>query len=183
MLLANTPPSILRQCLNVLSKPFTYSFTNTFLRYQRRTHIQHQDFRPRSHIKHNLPPYYTANYSTNNNLNLKWPTRSKFKSLSAGELRDRKRIKELRIDNIHDNLLQLALTGDYTRTKSSIDTLLEERDEKPAPQVYEALLLANVDSENGSASEAASILEEMTDEGIVPDASVFHACLRVGYVL
>ena len=57
--------------------------------------------------------------------------------------------------------------------------LVRERGQKPNLKLYDALLLANTDSQNGSAGEVARILDEIAMEGLVPDSATYHAALKV----
>jgi len=98
--------------------------------------------------------------------------------LSAEEFRDHGIKRKLDEDDYH-NLRQLSLEGSLPRTQRFVKYLVKDLGEEPNVRIYNAMLLANADHEHGSASEAASILEEMVTERITPDAATYHAALRV----
>lgn len=98
---------------------------------------------------------------------------------SALEMRDQGFIRELDIQSVYRKLRQIALGGNHTQTQACVNILMNERDEKPNVRLYNALLLANVDHENGSASEISDLLEEMANEGFTPNSATYHAVLKV----
>ena len=98
---------------------------------------------------------------------------------SNGDRRDQDLVRELDIQNAYHKLRQIALGGKYSQIQACVKILVKERGEQPNIRLYEALLLANADHEYGSASETASILEEMTKEGMARGAATYHAVLRV----
>ena len=83
------------------------------------------------------------------------------------------------IQTVYHKLRQIALVGNYPVTQACVNILVKERGERPNLRMYEALLLANADHANGSASEVVRILGEMEKVGIKPDAATYHAILRV----
>ena len=95
------------------------------------------------------------------------------------ELRGQEQVKRLEIGIAYQNLRHIALGANYRQTQECVQILVEERGEEPNLRLYEALLLANADHEHGSASEVASILEEITNERLTPDSATYHAMLRV----
>ena len=95
------------------------------------------------------------------------------------ELGHQERARRLEIGIAYQNLRQIALGANYHHTQQCVRTLVRERGEKPNLRLYEALLLANADHENGSAFEVARILEEIKYEGLTPDSATYHAVLRV----
>lgn len=98
---------------------------------------------------------------------------------SALEMRDQGYMRELDIQTAYQTLRQIALGGNRTRTQACVNILITERDEKPNVKLYDALLLANVDHQNGSASEISDLLEEMANEGFTPTSATYHAVLKV----
>ena len=72
-----------------------------------------------------------------------------------------------------------ARRGDNVRTKDYITLLVEKRGEKPSLQLYHAMILANVDPQDGSPYEVVSLLQEMVQEGLYPDSAIYHAVLKV----
>lgn len=103
-----------------------------------------------------------------------WKTKSQ-----SAELRAQEQLRRLEIGIAYQNLRHIALGADYRLTQECVRILVEERGEKPNLRLYDALLLANADHEQGSASEVARILEEVKNAGLTPDSTTYHAILRV----
>jgi len=101
---------------------------------------------------------------------------------SALELRDQGFMRELDIQTVYQKLRQIALGGNHSQIQVCVNILLTERGEKPNVRLYDALLLANVDHEYGSASEVSNLLEEMANEGFTPNSATYHAVLKVADV-
>lgn len=179
MPLANTTINTLRQRVYPSSKAPTCYLACALLKRQPQLLARCCRFRLQSYGRPVVTVSRNAPYSTRSIYNREWNDQPKKRDPNAGELPDRQCMKELDIDQAYFELRQIALAGDYTQTRACVDILIKERGEEPNARLYDALLLANVDPENGSASEAASILEEMVNEGIAPDAAVCHAVLRV----
>ena len=60
-----------------------------------------------------------------------------------------------------------------------IRMLMRDRGERPDGRHYVAMILANADAENGSASEVEVLLKEMAAEGIALSSGAYHAILKV----
>lgn len=97
----------------------------------------------------------------------------------ALDLRDQGFMRTLDTETVYHKLRQIALNGGHSQIQACVSILLTERGEKPNVRLYDALLLANVDHEYGSAHEACKLLEEMATEGIAPDSATYHAALKV----
>lgn len=95
------------------------------------------------------------------------------------QLRDQDRVRQLALGTAYQTLRQTALGGQYSQTQACISILVKERGEEPNLRLYDALLLANADHEHGSASEIATLLEELASEDLTPDSATYHAALRV----
>ena len=95
-------------------------------------------------------------------------------------VRDDARIRDLDITSSYQELRRIALKGDYVHIRSNVKTLVRERAQKPNLRLYDALLLANADTQYGSAAEVVGIFEELAAEGLTPDSATYHAALRVG---
>ena len=95
-------------------------------------------------------------------------------------VRDQACMRDLDITYSYQELRNLIAKGDYTHIRNCVKTLVKERSQKPNLRLYYALLLANTDTQHGSAGEVARILEEIASEGLVPDSATYHAALRVG---
>ena len=72
------------------------------------------------------------------------------------------------------------MKGNYTSTRDIVSILVKERGQKPNLRLYDALLLANMDHQDGSAGEVARLLDEIAVEGLTPDSATYHAALKVG---
>lgn len=110
-----------------------------------------------------------------------------WKSLLVGQhvrnqehVRDQARTRDLDIQSAYQELRKLSLKGDFINIKNCVNILVKERGQKPNLRLYDALLLANTDSQYGSAGEVARILDEIAAEGLAPDSATYHAALRVG---
>ena len=88
-------------------------------------------------------------------------------------------MRKLDIGTAYQQLQQTALAGNYRQIQVLIKILVEERGEKPSLRLFDALLLANADHKDGSASELVKLLEEIANEGMTPDSATYHAILRV----
>ncbi len=94
--------------------------------------------------------------------------------------REQARIRDLDITLAYQELRRSTSQNvDYAHVRNIVKILVKERGQKPNLRLYDALLLANTDSENGSAGEVARILDEMAVEGLIPDSTTYHAALRV----
>ena len=96
------------------------------------------------------------------------------------ELPGRLRLHDLTTEAAYEELRRASHTGNYLRVQALVRMLVRDRSEEPNPRLYLALLLANTSPQHGSPGEVAKILQEMGDEGLTPDSSIYHAVLRVG---
>lgn len=92
---------------------------------------------------------------------------------------DLARVRSLDIASSYQELRRSTLKGDYTHIRDVVEILVKERGQKPNLRLYDALLLANTDSQKGSAGEVARIIDEIAMEGLIPDSTTYHAALRV----
>ena len=60
-----------------------------------------------------------------------------------------------------------------------VEHLVKARHEKANIPLYNALILANGDTQMGSAGEVAALFQEMETEGITPESATYHAILKV----
>ena len=94
--------------------------------------------------------------------------------------REQARIRDLDITLAYQELRRSTSQNvDYAHVRDIVKILVKERGQKPNLRLYDALLLANTDNENGSAGEVARILDEIAVEGLIPDSTTYHAALRV----
>ena len=83
------------------------------------------------------------------------------------------------IDRLYDELHTSHSKGQYEFVQSIIRKLVEDHHQEPDLRLYEGLILSNADPQNGSAAAVEEILEDMGNEGIVPDSAIYHAILKV----
>ena len=88
-------------------------------------------------------------------------------------------IPELSTEAAYGQLRLAAKQGDYVRAKDYITLLVGKRREKPTAHLYYAMILANTDPQYGSPNEVASLLQEMSKEGLRPDSAIYHAVIKV----
>lgn len=111
--------------------------------------------------------------------------RTKYKAATSEKtgkwlrLSDDRAISDLSTEEIYEELRQAAKQCDYGRTKQYVTLLVAGRGEKPSIQLYHAIIMANANSQYGSPSEVGRLLQEMVQEDIPPDASIYHAALKV----
>ena len=99
--------------------------------------------------------------------------------LVGQHVRDQARIRNLDTAAAYQELRRSTLKVDYTHIRDVVKILVKERGQKPNLRLYDALLLANTNSQSGSAGEVARILDEIATEGLIPDSTTYHAALRV----
>ena len=100
--------------------------------------------------------------------------------LVGRNLREQARIRDLDVTLAYQELRKSTSQNvDYDHVRDIVKILVKERGQKPNLRLYDALLLANTDNENGSAGEVARILDEIAVEGLIPDSTTYHAALRV----
>ena len=95
-------------------------------------------------------------------------------------LQGRNRTHELTNEAAYKELRRASHAGNYSRVQMLAKMLMKERGEKPSPELYLALILANTDPQHGSPAEVARLLQEMVNDRLTPDSSSYHAALRVG---
>lgn len=69
--------------------------------------------------------------------------------------------------------------GHYAVAQECLEELLVVNGVKPAAYMYNALVRVNLDSWYGSSEEVAMLLEDMLQEGLVPDTWLWHDILKV----
>ena len=87
--------------------------------------------------------------------------------------------RQAEIDALYEELHASNKRGKYEWTISNIRKLVEDHHQRPSIPLYVALILSNTDPKKGSASAIEEILEEMGNEGIVPDPAIYSAILKV----
>lgn len=80
---------------------------------------------------------------------------------------------------LYELLRKAASRGQGQVVERLVEHLVSERGEEPNLKLYEALMLANVSTEYGSAAKLHVLLQELADEGLAPDTSIYHTMLSV----
>ncbi|KAL8791911.1 MAG: hypothetical protein Q9195_005487 [Heterodermia aff. obscurata] len=103
-------------------------------------------------------------------------------SAKLDELWDPSRRKarlRLTTEAAYEELRLAAGQGNYSHVKDCITLLIGKRGERPSLELYHAMILANTDPVRGTPSEVASLLQEMINEDLYPDSTIYHAVLKV----
>ncbi|KAI9816322.1 MAG: Telomerase protein component 1 [Phylliscum demangeonii] len=82
-------------------------------------------------------------------------------------------------EQLYEHLSSAAAQGQLTEVDQLVTHFLQDRHEEPNVRLYNALILANVNAERGSAGKVAGWLRELGREGLVPDSGTFHHALKV----
>jgi len=82
-------------------------------------------------------------------------------------------------DDLYSLLRQHASKGHASKVDELVEILVRKRHEAPNAKIYAALILANVDCEHGSAERVKMLLDEMANEGIMPDHAICNNILKV----
>jgi len=80
---------------------------------------------------------------------------------------------------LYDLLRESAGQGRTREVAFFVDHLVRLRLEKPNARLYSALIVVNVDPEEGSVFRVERLLEEMEQEGIILDNGICHDILKV----
>jgi hypothetical protein len=89
-------------------------------------------------------------------------------------------LDDIPIPQLHNHLRRLRTEeGAYNDIVELVEYLVGVRGEKPALIHYDSLIRANADAEKGSAEVVKHLLDEMKQEGIGPDAGLYHGVLQV----
>ncbi len=83
-------------------------------------------------------------------------------------------------ENLYETLYTAASNGQLGDVDRLVGHLHLERRHPLNARMYDARILANINVYRGSAAKVATLLKEMKDEGIHPDASTYHHVLEVG---
>jgi hypothetical protein len=154
----------------VACRPTSWAFKRC-LNIQRHNNMRISTTKPRASLHCNAPgnSIYARKYLHQNAV------------FSELQRRDQGFMRELAIETAYQKLRQIALEGNYSQIQACVNIMLTVRDEKPNARLYDALLLANMDNEYGSASEISNLLEEMVNGGITQNSATYHAVLRVKF--
>ena len=90
-------------------------------------------------------------------------------------------LRKLAKSDVYEELRRASIRGNYLRVQEITEILVTERNEAPNARIYLALILANTSPQHGSLAGVKRLLEEMVEEGIVPDSATYHAVLKVIY--
>lgn len=80
---------------------------------------------------------------------------------------------------LYDKLRLASYRGNHREVESIVGVLVRDHHEQPNIRLYNAMILSNIDSVNGSAAKASRLFREMTLEGIIPESGTYHALLKV----
>lgn len=86
---------------------------------------------------------------------------------------------QLNEEKLHEELRRTSTAGDSPRLQEILRALIHDRGEKPNRRHYQALLLANISPQHGSAAEVVRVLLQMEEAGITLDSAAYHAVLKV----
>ena len=87
---------------------------------------------------------------------------------------------DLPVNTLYDRLRKLlGEEGKYEEIVELVEHLILVRGEKPSLVHYDALITANSDAEHGSVDTVKALLNEMREEGISGNSSLYHNVLRV----
>src|SRR5204863_1416739 len=82
-------------------------------------------------------------------------------------------------DYAYAQLQRQAAEGNVATVNEIVEHLVKVRHDKPNSVHYVALILANVNAEEGSVDAIKVLLEEMKQDGIPINSTVYHALLKV----
>ena len=85
----------------------------------------------------------------------------------------------LSIQAIYEELRHASRKANYKHVQRLVKLLVNKLGEKPNQRLYHALILANANPEYGTPREVGSLLLEMVNLDISPDAATYHAALKV----
>ncbi len=87
---------------------------------------------------------------------------------------------EASTSTIYEKLRQMRSSPENgSLIRALVKYLVTQRGESPNVFLYEALVIANWDTSEGSARELAAILEEMKTGGVEKSPGFYHSALRV----
>ncbi|KAL2267622.1 hypothetical protein VTJ83DRAFT_4899 [Remersonia thermophila] len=86
----------------------------------------------------------------------------------------------LRVDTLYEALERLRLRApEAAKVREVVSYLVRRRSRPPDMRLYETMVLVNLDTTTGSASELAGMYKEMRTEGIKPSPAWYHDALRL----
>lgn len=83
------------------------------------------------------------------------------------------------LSSLYDLLRTSASRGNTREVQELVTQLVKKRFEKPNLRLYGSLILTNVNPQEGSVFKVRAVLDEMQDEGLVPDSGICHDVLKV----
>lgn len=81
--------------------------------------------------------------------------------------------------DLYRRLQTAAANGKVRECREAAEYLVAKRRERPNLQLYNALILSNVDHEYGAAWRVSDLLDEMQADGLQMDVGICHAVLKV----
>lgn len=81
--------------------------------------------------------------------------------------------------SLYSKMRLAARKGQHRLVREVVEFLVKERRERPSLEHYNALILANISTDPGSAWRVTDLLEEMLQSGFKLDSATCHAVLKV----
>lgn len=88
-------------------------------------------------------------------------------------------VQNLPLPALYDQSATFAKAGHVRSVEQLVRHLVTDRRENPNTRLYSALILVNIDPEEGSAVRVKALLEELLKEGITIDSGICHDVLQV----
>ena len=104
------------------------------------------------------------------------------RAIHSGEERSKKSPSEkegLSAEAAYERLRDASKQANFQLVHRLVKLLVNRHGEKPNHRLYHALILANADPEYGSPGAVSTLLLEMREMDMTPDAAIYHAALKV----
>ena len=83
------------------------------------------------------------------------------------------------VERLYYELNRQGSKTDFLWVYETVGELIRQHGEAPNRRLFLALILANTNAAHGSITEVMRLLQEMAENGIQPDAAIYHAVLKV----
>jgi len=83
------------------------------------------------------------------------------------------------ISELYNTLRLYAARGSQEGVELIAAHLIKERREAPNMKLYSAMILCNINPEKGSAERVKLLFQELEEDGLVPDSTLYHDALKV----
>ena len=91
----------------------------------------------------------------------------------------KEREKRDSIRDLYRSLQDEAYRGQVRQVDRIVTSLVKDHEEPPSVNIYNALILVNIDAEQGSAARAEALFKEMHLRGLTPNSAIYHSILKV----